>query len=294
MKQNNVGTYIGLILATIFWGISFVWTKQLLDGGFPMYSLLISRLLIAGILLLVTALFTRTLIKLQRCDFKWFLLLVLCEPFLYFIGETYGIILTESASISSIVIATLPIFTMTAGYMVYKEKFTATNIFGVFIALVGVCVSLVDDNMNLTVRPLGVSMLILALLSATGYSLVIKKLSDKYNPFTLVIVQNFAGGLLFLPFVFAETVQLAKFQYSFSVLYPLFLLAIFPSSLAFLYFIKAVKRIGVAKSSMFCTLIPIITLLFAAMIGQESLHQRNIIGVVIVVFGLIMSQRKKL
>ncbi|MDR0295418.1 MAG: DMT family transporter [Prevotellaceae bacterium] len=292
-QQNNTGTYLGVIFSTILWGLSFVWTNQLLRDGFPMYSLLILRLVIAAVLLLIVTLFTGKFNKIQYSDFKWFLLLVLCEPFFYFIGETYGILYTDSASISSLIVATLPIFTMTTAYLIYKERFSKINIFGVMFALFGVAISLLNEDMKFTVHPFGITMLLLALLSATGYSLVIKKLSERYNPITIVIVQNFAGALLFVPFGLFETTQLANFHFSFASLYPLILLAIFPSALAFLTYIHAVKRIGVAKASMFCTVIPIVTLLFAAMIGQDKLYQRNIIGVIIVVFGLVLSQMRK-
>jgi len=294
MKQQRIAlTYLGVIFSTVLWGLSFVWTNQLLRAGFPMYSLLISRLVIAAVFLLIVAFFTKKFIKVQYRDYKWFLLLVLCEPFFYFIGETYGILYTDSASISSLVISTLPIFTMITAYLIYNERFSKTNIFGVMFALSGVAISLLNENLGFTVHPLGIAMLLLALLSATGYSLVIKKLSEKYNPITIVIVQNFAGALLFVPFGLFETTQLASFQFSFASLSPLLLLAFFPSALAFLTYINAVRRIGVAKASMFCTVIPIVTLLFAAMIGQDELHQRNIIGVVIVVIGLMLSQMKK-
>ncbi len=290
--KNNVGTYPGVIISTIFWGFSFVWVNQLLQSGFPMYSLLITRFILAAIFLFIIACTTRKFIKLQLCDLKWFLLLVLFEPFLYFIGETHGILLTGSASISSIVVSTLPIFTMIAGYMIYNEKVSKVNISGIFIALIGVAVSLLNKDMKITVHPLGIAMLLLAVLSATGYSLVIKKLSSKYNPITIVILQNFIGALLFIPFGLSELGQLAGYTYSFAHLYPLLLLAIFPSSLAFLTYINAINRIGVAKASMFCTLIPIVTLLFSAFLGQENLNQQNIIGVIIVVFGLLLSQTK--
>ena len=294
MKQrNNSWTYVGVIFSMTLWGLSFVLTNQLLRAGLPMYCLLSSRLFISAVLLIITALFTKQFIKLQRRDLKWFLLLVLFEPFLYFIGETYGILLTDSASISSIVISTLPIFAMITGYMVYHERISKINVLGVACALFGVVICLINNDMEISIHPLGLAMLFLAIFSATGYSLVIKKLSARYNPITIVIVQNFVGALLFMPFLPFELTQLANFQYNFTNLYPLLLLAIFPSTLAFLTYINAVQRIGVAKAGMFCTLIPIITLLFSGMIGQEVLYPRSIIGALIVVGGLMLSQMKK-
>ena len=293
MKQkSNLAIYIGIIFSMIFWGFSFVWTNQLLHAGLPMYCLLISRLLISAILLIFTTLLSKQFIRLQRSDFKWFLLLVLFEPFLYFIGETYGILLTDSASISSIIVSTIPVFTMITAYMIYREKLAKINVFGVFCALIGVVVCLLNKDLEIGIHPLGFAMLMLAIFSATGYSLIIKKLSEKYNPITIVIVQNFLGALFFMPFMPFEITALSDFSFSFTNLYPLFLLAIFPSTIAFLTYIKAVKQIGVAKASMFSTLIPIITLLFSGLIGQEKISLRNIIGALIVVFGLMLSQMK--
>jgi drug/metabolite transporter (DMT)-like permease len=293
MKQkSNIGTYLGVIFSMTLWGMSFVWTNQMLRAGFPMYNLLIWRLLISAALLIITVLFTKQFIKLQRRDFKWFALLVLCEPFLFFFCETYGILYTNSASISSIIISTLPVFTMVTAYIIYKEKLSKTNIAGVVFALIGVVICLLNNDMEIAIHPFGFTMLLLAIFSAAGYSLVIKKLSEKYNPITIVIVQNLVGGLLFVPFGLFESAPLANFHYSFGNLYPLLFLAILPSTLAFLTYIQAVKRIGVAKASMFCTLIPIITLLFSGMIGQEELHWRNITGALIVVGGLMLSQKK--
>jgi len=292
-QQHTTATYLGIIFSTVLWGLSFVWTNQLLRAGFPMYSLLISRLIIAAAFLFIVAFFTKKFNKVQYSDYKWFLLLILCEPFLYFIGETYGILYTDSASISSLVVSTLPIFTMTTAYLIYNEKLSKINISGVIFALIGVAIALLNKDMEFSIHPLGIAMLFLAILSATGYSLVIKKLSQKYNPITIVIIQNFVGALFFVPFGLFETTQLANFHFSFINLYPLLLLAILPSSLAFLTYISAVKRIGVAKASMFCAVIPIVTLLFSAVIGLEILHQWNIIGVIVAVFGLMLSQMKK-
>jgi len=293
MKQKQIGIYIGIIFSMTLWGMSFVWTNQLLRVGLPMYSLLVARLLISVALLIIVAMLGKQFVMPQRRDIKWFLLMVFFEPFLYFIGETYGIKLTDSANISSIIISTLPVFAIITAYLIYKEKLTKTNVFGVFFALIGVVICLLNDEMAFGVRPLGLAMLLLAIFSANGYGLVIKKLSHKYNPITIVIVQNLLGALFFMPFLSFETTQLANFQFSFTNTYPLFLLAVFPSTLAFLTYIKAVKHIGVAKASMFCTLIPIITLLFSGLIGQEILTLRNILGALIVVFGLMLSQMKK-
>ncbi len=291
--KQNAGTYIGVIGATMFWGLSFVWSGQLLRNGFPLYSLLGIRLFLASMLLLAVAVISKKFVRIKRRDLKWFLLLVIFEPFLYFIGETNGIVLTDSPAISSIVISTLPLFTMVMGYAIYNERISKTNMAGVFIALAGVILSLMNEEMQLNVHPLGFVMLLLAVFSATGYSLVIKKLSDNYTPVMIVLWQNLIGVVFFLPFCLFEANALSHFNFSFRNIYPLLLLVIFPSCIAFLSYVQAIHHIGVTKASMFCTLIPVVTLLFSAFMGLEKLYTYNVAGVLIVVAGLVLSQLKK-
>jgi drug/metabolite transporter (DMT)-like permease len=112
-----------------------------------------------------------------------------------------------------------------------------------------------------------------------------------YNPFTIVVYQNLIGMIYFLPFVLIfERHDLLAVRFSISNAYPFLMLAIFASGLAFLLFIVAIKRLGVSKTNIFVTLIPILTLFFAHLINGESFTALHFTGVCIVIAGLILSQ----
>lgn len=109
MKDKKIfKAYIALILAQIFWGISFVWTKELLNHNFNVVFVITVRLLISFALLLAIAMATKQLEKIRREDYGKFFLLAFFEPFLYFIGENYGLKLVD-ASYAAIFIAIIPI-----------------------------------------------------------------------------------------------------------------------------------------------------------------------------------------
>ena len=98
MKNNKIAkAYIALILAQIFWGISFVWTKELLNNEFNVVFVITVRLLISFALLLAIAFITRQIESIKKDDRKWFFLLAFFEPFLYFIGENYGLKLVDAS-----------------------------------------------------------------------------------------------------------------------------------------------------------------------------------------------------
>ena len=77
---------------------------------------------------------------------------------------------------------------------------------------------------------------------------------------------------------------------------PIIELAVFASCGAFILFAWSVNRIGITKANVFTNCIPVFTALFSFIILGEKLTIQNIIGMMIVIFGLFMSQlngRKK-
>ena len=282
--------YIGICLATTFWGMSFLWTDQLLNLSFPVYSLIFLRILIAAGILLVSLSLWRKLQRPKWKDFKWFALMTLFEPFLYFIGETNGIKITGSPTIASIIIATIPIFALMAGYYFFKERLTKINIIGMLLSVFGVVVAMLDSKFSFSINPIGVVLLFFAVFTAVGYTLVTKKLSFSYNTFTIVTIQNVLGTLFFLPLFLLESKEFAAFHISWNAVYPLIMLALFPSCVSFMLYVYTLKIIGVSKASMFTTLAPLVTMILAFIIGQETINERKVIGALVAVAGLLLSQ----
>jgi drug/metabolite transporter (DMT)-like permease len=264
----------------------------MLGLGFPSFSLLTARLTISAVLLLLLSLGLGKLQRPKLADLKWIFLMALFEPFLYFIGETEGIQLTTPTT-ASVIVSTIPLFAMLLGFLVYKERVSKLNVFGAVLAIAGVLLSVLDDEMSIKVNALGVLMLLFAVLSTIGYSLVVKKLTAKYNVFTIVVFQNVLGSLLFLPFAFSEYETLRHFAFSFESVYPVLLLAVLPSTLSFIFYVNSIHRIGVVRANMFYTLIPVVTLLFSSALGRELLNYRNGTGVFVVIAGLLLTQVKK-
>ncbi|MDR3236849.1 MAG: DMT family transporter, partial [Prevotellaceae bacterium] len=252
MKHNG-RIYTGLLLAVIFWGMSFVWVDQLLAVGMPSYTLLTIRLGIAAVVLFFISLGLGKLQRIHRRDLKWIVLMALFEPFLYFLGETNGIRLTTPTT-ASVIISTIPIFALLLGVLVYREKVSMLNIFGTVVAVAGVLVTLSGEGMSLQINLNGVLLLLLAVGAANGFSLIVKKLTVSYNMFTVVLYQNVIGALLFLPFSLSNYGRFGYFVFSFGDFYPLVLLALLPSVMSFLFYVNAIQRIGMARANMFITL----------------------------------------
>lgn len=287
--------YLSVSTAVILWGFSFIWTNSLLQQNFPVFSLVFFRMSFASIILLTISIAAKKLERVAKKDWGWFLFLVFLEPFIYFIGETFGLKIVNSPTLSSIIISTIPIFALIAGKIFYNEKITGFNIVGISITIPGILMIVFEKGGIDFSHSLGILLLLVAVLAAVGFSVVVKQLALKYNSYTIVTYQHLLGAIFFLPFFLYHESNAFSFNslINADILKPLLFLAALCSSLAFILFINSIKALGIARSNIFTTLVPVISAFGAFMLGQEGMSIRKIVGIVIVVVGVIIAQRQK-
>ncbi len=291
--KSNAKAYIALFFAMMFWGLSFVWTRQLLEVFTPLL-IIFFRLILSFFLLYSIAKLSKKLQKIQRKDYLYLFLLSIMQPFLYFIFEGYGIQNT-SASLASILISTIPLFTPIGAYFLFKDKLSRMNILGLFISFGGVVIVVIDFGNNFSFSWFGIVMLFLAVFTGSLYGLGLKRLTQSYNSITITSYQNLIGLLLFLPLILGlEWDKLLNFpkELTLDLSISLFNLALFASSFAFVLFAYGISKIGPSKASAFSNTIPVFTVIFAFFVLGESISQFKIAGITVVLFGLFLSQLK--
>ena len=289
---GNALTYIVSLSAVILWGASYIWSDSLINNNIPIFYFVFVRIFIAGVALFALNLLTRKLCRIEKKDIPWFLLLAFCEPFIYFLCETYGIKETGSPTISAMAIATIPIFSIFAGLLFFRERITPLNIFGILLSLGGiVLVAMARGELGENFI-LGLVFLLVAVISEVGHASITKKLSGGYPSQVIVMYQFLIGSVYLLPlFLFKGLDSFSAEKYlSWEVWKPILCLALLCSSLAFSLWVGTIKKLGVAKSSIFSALIPVVSALIAGLIGQEMLNPRQWTGVAICTVGVVLSQ----
>jgi len=289
LKLKPVYTYILVILSMLFWGMSFVWSKIVLNYYDPITTVLLRLIISSAIMFLGLWLFKR-LQKIKPEDYKLFLLSALFNPFLYFLGENYGL-KNSSPTVTAVIIATIPVFTPIVAYFILKERLTKLNIFGLVISFFGVLFMLVNRDYSLSASPEGIAWLSMAVFSAVIYSIFLKKLAVKYDAFIIIATQNLIGAIFFLPLFFIFDYQnFIQVVPTFELISSLLLLAIFASSLAFVFFAISAREIGISKTNLFTNLIPVFTAIFSYFILDEIFGMRKVAGMAIVIFGVLLTQ----
>ncbi len=290
--KPNLRIYTLILFSMIFWGISFVWTRIALAELQPI-ALVFIRLVSSSAILIVGLKLTKKLEIIRKDDYKHFILASFFNPFLYFLGETFGIKYT-SPVISAVIISTIPVFTPVAAFLFLKEKLTFLNIIGLFISFFGVLVMLGMSNGTNGNSIWGILFLLFAVFAAIAYSINLKKLSTKYGPFSIVAWQNLLGSIMFLPFFLIFNLQSTiAAPFSTKVLGSLILLVVFASSLAFIFYTKVNSVLGVSRTAVFTNFIPVFTAIFSWMILDEELSLQKIFGMALVIGGVFLTQIKR-
>jgi len=285
--------YTSIVLAMVFWSFSFIWTRVAILS-FPPMTLITLRLIIASLLLFIVAKASGKFQKLRRKDLKMFLLLAFFEPFLYYVGETFGLTMVES-TLAAVIISTIPLFAPVLAYAILRERIGWPNIIGILVSLLGVFFVIYQPGAGFNANPWGVALLFLAVFSAICYATTLRKISTYYNTLNVIFYQSFLGLIFFIPtFFLTDFSNIQNLQVTSDALVALVMLSVFASVVAFVLFAGAVRQVGVTRTNVFVNLIPVFTAILSWLILDEIITLSKWIGISIVVIGLFVSQWGKM
>jgi drug/metabolite transporter (DMT)-like permease len=291
--RNKKEYYIAIIfilLSVIFWGISFISTKVVLRE-MPPASIAFFRQLIA-ILTLVPVLFYRK--AFIRVTFKNMLTLIISAFFgivLYFIFENNGLKFT-TASNASMIVASVPVFTLLTEAVFFKLKVTFRMIWCIILSISGVyLVITVNGKLDFSSHMfLGNMLVVGAMVVWVIYTILNKSKSRELSGILITTYQAAAAVFLFIPFVISEVPSWRMI--TLISLVNLIYLGIFCSAFAYFFYIYAAERLGATVSAAFLNLIPVVSVIAGYFILHESLSLLQLGGMLLIMFSLYVISKK--
>ena len=288
-QKKQIRLYLSITMAMVFFSLSFVWFK-IANQAYGPLTIILFRLAFSSVVLFFFTRAVKRLVIPDKKDLKYLLLLAFFEPFLYFMGESYGLQYISS-TVAAVIISTIPLVAPIAAYVFYRERITRKNLWGILLSFFGVIVVIYEIGAGISASPIGILLQFGAVLSAVGYTIVLHKISARMNNLSLILFQNIFGAIYFLPFwsVF-EFNRFMDTGFQLRPMLSVFYLSVFASTLAFIFFTYSVRHLGIVKSNMFTNTIPVFTAIFAWFILGEELNLQKFIGISIVVAGLFLAQ----
>lgn len=279
-----------IILAMVFWGASFPAMKYIIGQMNPYFIIWIRMTL--GACCILPFISKNSLAHYQKGDWFLLLLMVLFEPCLYFYFELSALKLT-TASQAGFVAATLPLMVIASSALILKEKIYPRSILGITIAFAGiVMLTFTSSSSETSPNPiLGNMFECLAMGSATAFTLILKKLTTRYSPLFLTLMQTLGGVILFFPSVFFQDDLQTIFQTP-PVLAVLLFLGIVVTVFAYIFYITGIKLIPANEAIVFVNLIPVFGLLLSMIFLSETLNLLQGAACLLVLSGIGVGQIK--
>lgn len=295
-----------LIVSMIIWSVSGIAIKHALVV-FPPFTMIVLRFVPSVLLMFVIGLVRRhhSLFCLQKLEWKdvpLFLIAGFCQPFLYYMLETYAYDALNSPTIAETLLSTSPLLSPLFAAVLLREKVTRNNMIGIVISTAGVFVLSLMGGSDYSIGSYwGIVLAFAAVSAAVIDSIMMRKAPMRYSALSFVFYTQLVSLMFFIPIWWIKegpavfdngqwTMDNGQFVTAIGcVAY----LTVFASVIAFILFCYALRQIGVTKANAFNNIRPAFTALWMLLFFGEQLPAAKWVGMVLIIVGLFVCQKQE-
>lgn len=287
------GANFGVLISVILFSLSFIWIKESLQYISPA-MLVTARVIVALVTVSSIALLMGKLQRLTARDAMLFAILAAAEPVGYFLLESFGVTYV-TPTLACIIIAMVPALAPLFAWLINGERVNLRAWIGLFMGLCGVMlVAFADGHASLSGQLIGILLLFGAVVAALIYTLMVQRISQRYNSYSIVAWQNVFSIIYLIPIVlFFDFDRIVALQFSADWLYPVITLGVLCSSIAFMLYATGLRELGVMRTSLYINLMPGLTAVASFFILSEDLPFMKIAGIVIAIAGLYVGLKNR-
>ena len=295
---------IALLVSMIIWSVSGIAIKHAL-AVLPPFTMIVMRFVPSVLLMLIIGLVRRKhslfcLQKMELKDLPLFLIAGFCQPFLYYLLETYAYDALNSPTIAETLLSTSPLLSPIFAAVLLRERVTKYNILGILISTAGVFALTLAGSTNYSIGSYwGIPLAFAAVSAAVIDSIMMRKAPLKYSSLSFVFYTQLVSLCFFIPIWFVKegpqvfdnaqwTLDNGQFV---TALWCVGYLTVFASVIAFILFCYALRQIGVTQANAFNNIRPAFTALWMFLFFSEHLPLAKWIGMGLIIFGLFVCQK---
>ena len=285
MKTNNtlLKPLLAIVGVNFIWGFDFIAIEYMMGFMSPaMFTFM--RLVIGAVFLTIGTFLFRGGLHIRKEDMPRIFISGAIGMSVYFTIENLGTGLT-SASFSSLIMATVPIFGMIGDRIFYGNKITPLKVVCILASILGVYLLVSGEPMGISA--IGVLAMFAAAISWTIYIVVVKPLYDKYDLLTLLTGLFLSGLILQIPAVIiTQAVTHAPVTVTPMGIVVTLTTAIVCIIIGEFGYIYAVGKLSTTLVSAFENVLPVTAVIFSIFIFGKILTPMQIIGGVIILIAV--------
>ena len=283
-KKTKILASIGLLGASVIWGISFVIVKTALDI-IPMMYMLAFRFTIATAVL--SLIFWK---KLKELNKKVILegLILGTLLFICYVFQTEGCKYTtagKNAFLTTVYIVIVPFLY----WAISKKRPNIYSFIAAFIALVGI--GLLSLQGDLTIN-IGDILTLVAGFVFAGHLVATSRFTEKSDPILLTVVQMFFTALYAWLGSFLVNDSLGVIEFSSDLVMALLYLGVLSSAMGFLLQTMSQKYIAPSIAGLLMATESVFGLLTSVIVMGEVVTIRAMVGCVLILLAVVIAETK--
>ncbi|MEN8187511.1 MAG: DMT family transporter [Bacteroidota bacterium] len=291
MGPRNIAFLLATIAALIY-GVTFTIAKDVMPEYIRPFGFIVLRVLGATILFWISGLF----IKKEKIAFQDFIRISLAAIFgiaLNMLAFFKGLSMTTPIS-AAVIMVTSPILVLIFATIFLDEKATKLKLAGIFIGMAGAALLILyghefDLGGN---AMLGNSLILVNASSYALYLILIKNLTNKYNPLTFAKWLYLFGLIMVIPFGLKEFSMISWETLPETILYKITFVVVATTFITYMFNLFAIRKLKPTTLSIFIYFQPVIASVYALLVGSDSLDSVKIIATVLIFIGVFLVTRK--
>ena len=290
MKHRQLTGFALTAVACFFWAGNFIFSKFSMDAYDPVFLNLLRWLGTLLVLLPFAYKHAKPYIHEIKANI---LLLFLIAFFISGFGTfSYLGLKYTSAVNASVITATTPAFMPLVAFILFREKITFKMLFALFLALFGTLIVQTQGDFKIFLAMqfnIGDLYLLFGSIFWAFYSVLLSKAPAMPQSLLLVVLSIFALPCI-IPsvFIFRDIGQPLFVVNAYSIATVAYIV-IFASIISLQAYGLAIKLIGTSKTGISLYLAPIISIIMAVIVLQETVVLSQAFGLIFVFAGILLS-----
>jgi len=279
--------YVAITLAAVLWGSMGVLAKLAYGFGILPPTLIALRHVVSfGTLFFVLFLFARGLMRIRKSDLILFIVFGVFATAFQRLSFFYAVDLT-TPSVAALLFYTYPVFVTVTASSLLKEKITGGVASAIVLTFFGVALVVKAYDLSaLRANSFGILAGLFSSLLFVVYFFLGKRLRHGYANWTLTLYGDGIGALMLLPIVFISAPTIVVFPTQLWLL--IFVIAWFPSLLAYLLYSYSLKFVRASKGSILGVMEPLTAAVLSTVFIGERLETLQIVGMALALIGVVL------
>ena len=291
--EGTAGTYLRLAVVPVIWGGTFI-AGRVLALAVPATVGATLRFVAASAALLAASLLLEgRLPRLDRRQLAATLALGATGVFAYNL-LFLGALTRMPASRTSLIVALNPVVTIALSAWLFKERMTRLRLFGIVLALTGVWTVVTrGDPLGSLAGAIGPGevMMFGAVCSWAAYTLIGRGVLRGLTPLAASTYASLFGTAMLAAVAMPDLLRLDGAALSPAAIASVLYLGLLGTGVAFVWYYRAVQRLGPSRTVIFNNLVPVFGAGFGVTLLGEPLLPSMVVGGALAVTGVMLVSR---